>query len=51
MSKRSVEEIADTVFDAPISLGAVVNLEREVSKATATKIAAVLKRARFILGL
>jgi transposase len=32
-SKRGVEEIADAVFAAPIALGTVANLEREVSAA------------------
>jgi len=33
LSKRAVEEIAEAVFDAPVSLGTVVNLEQEVSAA------------------
>jgi transposase len=33
VSKRGVEEIADTVFGAPIALGTVANLEQEVSAA------------------
>lgn len=33
LSKRSVEEIADAVFDAPVALGTVCNLEQEVSAA------------------
>jgi transposase len=33
VSKRGVEEIAETVFGAPIGLGTVANLEREVSAA------------------
>jgi transposase len=33
LSKRAVEEIADHVFAAPLALGTVVNLEREVSAA------------------
>jgi transposase len=33
VSKRDVEEIADTVFGAPIALGTVANLEQEVSDA------------------
>jgi transposase len=36
VSKRGVEEIAAAVFDAPVSLGTVVNLEQEVSAALAT---------------
>ena len=35
LSKRGVEEIADTVFGAPIALGTVANLEQEVSAALA----------------
>ena len=35
VSKRGVEEIADIVFAAPISLGTVANLEQEVSAAIA----------------
>jgi transposase len=33
VSKRGVEEIADSVFAAPIALGTVANLEQEVSAA------------------
>jgi transposase len=33
VSKRGVEEIAETVFDAPIALGTVSHLEQEVSGA------------------
>ena len=33
LSKRGVEEIADAVFDAPVALGTVCNLEQEVSAA------------------
>jgi transposase len=33
VSKRGVEEIAETVFGAPIALGTVANLEQEVSAA------------------
>ena len=33
VSKRGVEEIAEAVFDAPVSLGTVANLEQEVSAA------------------
>jgi len=36
VSKRGVEEIAAAVFDAPIALGTVANLEQEVSAALAT---------------
>lgn len=35
MSKRAVEEIAEAIFAAPVSLGTVVNLEQEVSAALA----------------
>jgi transposase len=35
ISKRGVEEIAETIFGAPISLGSVANLEQEVSAALA----------------
>lgn len=33
LSKRNVEEIAQALFDAPVSLGTVANLEQEVSAA------------------
>lgn len=36
VSKRGVEEIAAAVFDAPVALGTVANLEQEVSTALAT---------------
>jgi transposase len=35
VSKRGVEEIAEAVFQAPVSLGTVSNLEQEVSEALA----------------
>jgi transposase len=35
LSKRGVEEIAETIFGAPISLGTVAHLEQEVSVAIA----------------
>ena len=35
VSKRGVEEIAEAVFDAPVALGTVANLEQEVSAALA----------------
>jgi len=35
LSKRGVEEIAAAVFDAPVALGTVANLEQEVSAALA----------------
>lgn len=36
ISKRGVEDIADTVFGAPVALGTVANLEQEVSAALAS---------------
>ncbi|MGH8631528.1 MAG: IS66 family transposase [Burkholderiales bacterium] len=36
VSKRGVEEIAEAVFEAPVSLGTVANLEQEMSVALAT---------------
>ena len=35
VSKRAVEEITEVVFDAPVALGTVANLEQEVSAALA----------------
>jgi transposase len=35
VSKRGVEEIAEAVFDAPVALGTVANLEQEVAQALA----------------
>jgi transposase len=35
VSKRGIEEIADQLFDAPIALGTVANLEQETSTALA----------------
>ena len=35
VSKRGIEEIVETVFDAPIALGTVANLEQEMSAALA----------------
>jgi transposase len=35
LSKRGVEDIAETLFDAPVALGTVANLEQEVSAALA----------------
>jgi transposase len=35
VSKRGVEEISEAVFDAPVALGTVANLEQEVSAALA----------------
>jgi transposase len=36
VSKRGIEEIVETVFDVPIALGTVANLEQEVSAALAS---------------
>lgn len=46
LGKRSVEEIAATVFDAPLALGTVANLEQEVSAALAPAHQEVLQAAR-----
>jgi transposase len=46
ISKRGVEEIAETVFGAPISLGTVANLEQEVSEALAPAHQEALVAAR-----
>jgi transposase len=46
ISKRGVEEIAETIFAAPIGLGTVANLEREVSQALAPAHAEVLAAVR-----
>jgi transposase len=46
VSKRSVAEIADQVFDAPIALGTVPNLEREVSQALAPPHGEALQAVR-----
>ncbi len=46
VSKRGVEEIAAAVFDAPVSLGTVANLEREVSAALAAAHAEALAAVR-----
>ena len=35
VSKRGIEEISAAVFDAPVALGTVANLEQEVSQALA----------------
>jgi transposase len=35
MSKRGLEEVAEAVFDAPVALGTVANLEQEMSAALA----------------
>ena len=46
LSKRGVEEIADAVFDAPIALGTVSNLEQEVSAALEAPHREVLAEVR-----
>ena len=46
ISKRGVEEIAEAVFGAPISLGTVANLEQEVSAALAPAHQEALAAAR-----
>ena len=46
LSKRGVEEIAETVFGAPIALGTVANLEQEVSAALAPAHQEVLGAVR-----
>jgi len=46
LSKRGVEEIAEAVFAAPVSLGTVANLEQEVSAALAAPHAEALAAVR-----
>jgi transposase len=46
LSKRGVEEIAEAVFGAPISLGTVANLEQEVSAALVPAHEEALKAVR-----
>ncbi|MFO0968510.1 MAG: IS66 family transposase [Gemmataceae bacterium] len=46
VSRRGVEEIADDVFDAPIALGTVSNLEEQVSAALAPAHAAAMAAVR-----
>lgn len=46
LSRRAVEEIAEAVFAAPVSLGTVANLEREMSAALAPAHAAALEAVR-----
>lgn len=46
VSKRGVEEIAAAVFDAPVSLGTVANLEQEMSAALAAPHAEALAAVR-----
>ncbi len=46
ISKRGVEEIAEAVFDVPLALGTVVNLEREASAALQAPHAEALAAVR-----
>jgi transposase len=46
VSKRGVEEIAEAIFDAPVSLGTVANLEQEVSAALAAPHQEALEAVR-----
>ena len=46
LSRRAVEEIAEAVFAAPVSLGTVANLEREMSAALAPAHAQALAVVR-----
>jgi transposase len=46
VSKRGVEEISEAVFAAPVALGTVVNLEKEVSAALAAPHAEAVQRVR-----
>ncbi|HZY89580.1 MAG TPA: IS66 family transposase [Gemmataceae bacterium] len=46
LSKRAVEEIAGALFDAPVALGTVANLEREMSAALAPAHAEALAAVR-----
>src|SRR5438132_1835615 len=46
VSKRGVEEIADTVLGAPIALGTVANLEQEVSAAVEPAYQEALRAVR-----
>jgi len=46
VSKRGVEEIAEAVFEAPLSLGTVANLEQEVSAALASAHKEALEAVR-----
>jgi transposase len=46
LSKRGVEEIAETIFGAPVALGTVANLEQEVSAAVAPAHAEALAAVR-----
>ncbi len=46
VSKRGLEEIADTLFQAPISLGTVSNLEAEMTAALQSAQAQALPAVR-----
>jgi transposase len=46
ISKRGLEEITQDVFDAPLALGTVANLEAQVSEALAPAHAEALERVR-----
>lgn len=46
LSRRAVEEIADAVFDAPVSLGTVANREQEMSAALAAAHAQAVQAVR-----
>jgi transposase len=46
LSKRGVEEVAAAVFDAPVALGTVANLEQEVSAALVAPHAEALAAVR-----
>lgn len=46
VSKRGVEEIAETVFAAPVALGTVANLEKEVAAALEAPHAEALEAVR-----
>lgn len=46
VSKRGVEEIVETLFDIPVSLGTVANLEQEMSQALAPAHAEAVQAVR-----
>ncbi len=46
VSKRGLEEISAAIFDAPLSLGTVSNLEQEMSSALATPHAQAIEAVR-----
>jgi transposase len=46
VSKRGLEEITAAIFDAPLSLGTVSNLEREMASALATPHAQAVEAVR-----